>query len=151
MRRVAGHVLGLVLVTAACGSDGGSGEQRKPPADPTIALDTSTGAPVTTSSGSSGDETGVPGEGEPCSAAEPCPDSTFCAAPDGGGTVVGAGDYACSATCVALDDVSRWCLDDAACCDAAARCEVGMCRGPSGTDDGGGSSTSTAATDSSGG
>lgn len=146
MRRLAA----LVLVAAACGSDGGPGEQRKPPADPTGAFDTSSTGTSATSSGSSG-ETGVPGEGEPCSAAAPCPDATFCAAPDAGGTVVGAGDYTCSAICVALDDVSRWCLDDAACCDATARCELGLCRGPSGTDDGGSSSTSSATTDSSGG
>jgi hypothetical protein len=137
MRRLAG----LVLVAAACGSDDGSGVQRRPPADPTDALDSSGGAPGTSSSSSSG-ETGVPGEGEPCSAAAPCPDATYCVAPDAGGTVVGAGDYACSASCVELDDVSRWCLDDAACCDAAASCERGLCRGPSDT---------AASTDSSGG
>lgn len=161
MRRVA---LTLGWLAVACGSDAPVGDPRKPPLDPTGVQDTSTSAPVSTS-GEPQDDTGIAGEGERCSASEPCPASTYCVAPDGGGTVVSAGPFACSAQCIDDDDPSFWCLDASACCNADATCSHGICRGPSttdpdtgsetssGTDSGPGSSESTAAasTDSSGG
>lgn len=129
-------VLLLCVGGLACNEDAASGPVRKPPPPPdTTGVDPDTGSTSMTNDESS---TGAPFEA--CSADVPCPAASFCAAPNAGGSTVGAGPYACSTECVVADDPGRWCLDASSCCDAAATCELGFCR-VAGSDSSGGSSS----------
>ncbi len=76
-----------------------------------------------TSSGPCEDSTGDPPE---CTASVECPDEQVCAASFDGDI----GTFRCEASCIATDDEARWCFDDAACCDASARCIRGLCGKP---------------------
>ncbi len=123
----------LAALVVACGDGDGDGGVRKPPADPTLAIGSTTTAEPT--SGPSTSDTGGSAQGQPCSIDAPCPTTGFCVAPNTGGTAVGpAGEFTCGSACVVADDPSRWCLDETSCCDESASCVGGLCRLVEGTE-----------------
>jgi hypothetical protein len=78
-----------------------------------------------TGSSSSGTQGQVPAD--TCNSSEDCFGSGACVAawdPEDGTR----GPYTCQFMCVPLVDETTWCTDDAACCDAQARCTArGYC------------------------
>ena len=89
-----------------------------------------TGAEDTTG-GSSDGTTAVPGP-DACEVTEDC-EGGFCVAPyDAGASLRGAA--ACVSTCVGQDDLTLWCIDDAACCEGLSCNAVdGFCVGAGAT------------------
>jgi hypothetical protein len=61
-------------------------------------------------------ETG--GEGDQCGSTQDCGGDLICAAQFNGDI----GRFECQDVCIPTMDETRWCMDDAACCDAAATC-----------------------------
>jgi hypothetical protein len=61
-------------------------------------------------------ETG--GQGETCMSSAQCGGDLVCAATFDGDI----GTFECQSACIPTMDESRWCMDDSACCDAAASC-----------------------------
>jgi hypothetical protein len=93
----------LAIAAIACGDPAAA----DPPERMTTGAEDSTG-------GSGSGTTSVPGP-DACEASEDC-EGQFCVAPyDAGASQRGAA--ACVATCVGQDDLVRWCIDDAACCE----------------------------------
>jgi hypothetical protein len=125
MRRVCTLLLALA---AGCPSDDAGNGVLRPPPDPTFGTSTSTTAVAPTSD----DGTGIDTDGAACSAEAPCSAGLFCVAPSAGGAVVFPGEYTCSDACVADDDPTRWCLDDASCCGGRT-CSNGLCDGDEAT------------------
>lgn len=136
----------LLAFAIACGDV----PTMDPPERMTTGVDETTGG---TTSGT----TAVPGP-DACEASEECGEG-FCVAPyDAGASVRGM--TLCVSTCVDADDLQRWCIDDAACCDGLSCNAVdGFCVGEpvedstssSGTDGTGSSSTSSSSSSSDGG
>lgn len=152
MRRLA---IALVLL-AACNNDGTPAEtDGAPPPEPeTTDPSTTTGAPITTSSSTSGVPTEVCCEGSggdlSCSACSD--DSQFCSALRFFGEEVSGEDYLCRDECVPSEAAAYWCADDSSCCDAEATCNAqGFCRLPFEGTTGGSSGGSDSGSTSSGG
>jgi hypothetical protein len=61
-------------------------------------------------------ETG--GQGDDCASSAECGGNLVCGATFDGDI----GRFQCQAACVPTMDESRWCIDDAACCDTTASC-----------------------------
>jgi hypothetical protein len=116
----------VVALACACGAkdDSAGGEDFADPYMdeplPPECRDTSTGA------------CGDTDEASECVTSESCPVDQVCAA-DFNGDI---GRFRCQASCIASDDASRWCVDSAACCDAAASCVRGLCLLPDETSSG---------------
>jgi uncharacterized membrane protein YgcG len=90
-----------------------------------------------------------------CQSSEECETEALCVAPYDPGSDPPMGQGGCIEACIEIDDLTRWCFDDASCC-GNARCHVvdGLCEpGPSATgtstsDDGGSTNTSSGSTSS---
>jgi hypothetical protein len=122
------------------------------PAGVCTATDTDTGtatgmeceteaAPVTTSGAATS------GTANTCQATADCMGGR-CVAPWDATSEV-RGEFACEFACVALIDETRWCADDASCCEPAARCTArGYCiiEGESTSTSGDATSTGTGST-----
>ncbi|MGH1344026.1 MAG: hypothetical protein ACRBN8_20880 [Nannocystales bacterium] len=95
--------------------------------------DTDTDACVSSSgSGGAGGSTGGQSSAtapaaDDCEASQTCLGEDSCVA-DWDAEAGSRGPYTCRFACVALLDEASWCRDDAACCDASARCTArGYC------------------------
>ena len=118
-----------------------------------LALPCCNGGSEPSGTSQAGSTTGAPiGAPDACMGAEECPEA-FCVAPwDAELGQRGAAE--CVAECIAVDDLTRYCIDDASCCEGA-RCNRadGLCAPESaessGTSDSG-SNGSTSAPSSSG-
>ena len=113
-----------------------------------------TGAEGTTG-GTTGGSTAVPGP-DACEVSEDC-DDRFCVAPYDAGASQ-RGPAACVDMCVEQDDLARWCIDDASCCEGLSCngvdgfCVAGMVgTGSSGTDGTTGSESGSSSSTSSSG
>jgi hypothetical protein len=106
----------LLALAIACGD----APATVPPERMTTGAETTTG-------GTTDGTTAVPGP-DACEASEDCGEG-FCVAPYDAGTSV-RGAAACVSTCVEADDLQRWCIDDAACCEGFSCSAVdGFCVG----------------------
>lgn len=78
-----------------------------------------------------------------CQASEDCETEGLCVAPYDPGSDPPMGQGGCVEACIELDDLTRWCFDDDACC-GNARCHVvdGLCEPGPGASDGTSTSTS---------
>lgn len=141
-RRPRGGWLVISVLLLACKDDARPTPSEPPPGDPTFGSDD--GGAETTTSGAvalTSESGGTTFSGAACASADDCGDM-YCSAPVVGLTPT-PGEFVCGA-CVELDAPQRWCLDASSCCDAAATCDNGFCRGESTTE-----GSSTGATDGS--
>lgn len=134
-------LLALAATSSAC---------RPDPVPPSVVGTTGTG----TADGDPPAATTFAGP-DACQSSEDCETEGSCVAPYDPGSDPPMGQGGCVEACIELDDLTRWCFDDAACC-GNARCNVvdGLCEpGPgsddtgSGTDIGTGTSTGAGTTD----
>ena len=140
-----------MLVVAACGDDANGGTTSSGGGD-----DASTGTGTGTGTGTEGSDPTFGGN-PPCEHSSECADTMdaampYCVAPYDPGTSV-RGESVCVQTCVAEDDLGRWCVDDAACCEGLRCNEVdGFCLPRSGgsSSTGADSTTDVTGTDGSG-
>lgn len=163
MQRTIGSLL-LVVGLAACGDDlpepglgPGSVDSTStgsPSLDSTTTTSTTTGGSTSTSTSSSSSTTteggNTFGEVDDCLLTNDCPAGLYCVAPfDQSLGPEGKGLNECVADCVDIMDETRWCTDEAACCDPTAECtDRGYCVHPSdstGGDTGTGTAGSTGA------
>ncbi len=136
MGRRGAAALGL-LIACGCGSTPSPAPERADDDQSGLATTgTTSGQPLAT-----GLDELPPGACERSSDCEP-EDAPFCAAPYDPGTQA-VGEGACVASCIRADDLARFCLDDAGCCEGLSCNPVdGFCQGESGSSSGTGGSSS---------
>ncbi|MEM6295112.1 MAG: hypothetical protein AAGA54_27825 [Myxococcota bacterium] len=107
---------------------GGCRDTDRAEDEPTGGLEScDTDATTSTGAAETGSSSGGPESSDACEGSQDCNGNESCAA-TWDPQAQARGPLACQFACIpALDDAS-WCSDDAACCDAAARCtERGYC------------------------
>jgi uncharacterized membrane protein YgcG len=106
--------LGILAVTGAC---------QRAPAPPSD--DETTGSSTAGTQAPVGTTFVGP---DACQSSEECETEGSCVAPYDPGSDPPMGQGGCIDACIEVDDLSRWCFDDAACC-GAARCHTvdGLC------------------------
>lgn len=122
----------ILLGAAGCSDeDDGSGTSATTPDPPTGTTGQDTDTEAGATSTSSGDET--------CTDSAMCGTGLFCAAHHNAGQTTAPEQGVCMDSCVPLEHVSLWCIDDAACCEGRCEETSGFCIAEDGT----GSSTVT--------
>ena len=135
-------VIAGVMLVGGCGDDVRTeanasagitlgGDDYMDPPEPPIDCDED---PEQAECGTGGGSAGAQGspEGGPCDDTDQCAEG-MCVAPFEDGE---AGEPVCALQCVADEDPERWCLDTAACCNAASVCTPrGFCVPNDGADD----------------